>query len=60
MLDEDGGVLRGHLTHSQTLIVSESIPSTGSIPAIKSLGVGGWVSVSKSVPTCRLEVIMLL
>jgi hypothetical protein len=35
--------------HLQTLIVSESMPSMRSIPAIRSLGVGGWVSGNKSV-----------
>jgi hypothetical protein len=63
MLDKDGGVLRGRLTRSQTLIVSESMPSTRSSPAIKSLGVGGWVggwvSSSKSVSTYWLEVTTL-
>jgi hypothetical protein len=52
MVEDDVGVLRGRLTRSQTLIVSESMPSTRSIPAIRSLGVGGWVFVSRSVPTC--------
>jgi hypothetical protein len=50
MLEGDK-VLRGCLTRSQTVIVSESMPSTQSIPAIRSLGVGGWVSVNRSVPT---------
>jgi hypothetical protein len=49
MLDEDE-VLRGRLTRSQTLIMSESMPSTRSIPAIRSLGVGGWVFVNRFVP----------
>jgi hypothetical protein len=35
-------VLRGRLTHSQILIVSESMPSTRSIPAIRTLGVVGF------------------
>jgi hypothetical protein len=51
MLEGDE-VLRGRLMHSQTLIVSESIPSTRSIPVIRSLGVGGWVSGNRSVPIC--------
>jgi hypothetical protein len=42
MLEGDE-VMRGRLTRSQILIVSESMPSTRSIPAIRSLGVGGWV-----------------
>jgi hypothetical protein len=50
--EDDDGVLRGHLTHSQTLIVSEIMPSTRSSTAIRSLGVGGWVFVSRSFPTC--------
>jgi hypothetical protein len=45
---EDDVVLRGSLTRLQTLIVSESMPSTRSIPAIRSLGVGGWVSINRS------------
>jgi hypothetical protein len=40
VLDEDE-VMRGRLTHSQNLIVSEGMPSTRPIPAIRSLGVGG-------------------
>jgi hypothetical protein len=39
--------------------MSESMPSTRPIPAIKSLGVGGWVSVNRSVLTCSLEVTVL-
>jgi hypothetical protein len=45
--------------HSQTLIVSESMPSTRLIPAIKSLGVGGWVSDNRSVSVCWLVVTAL-
>jgi hypothetical protein len=41
---DDDDVLGGSLTRSQTLIVLESMPSTRSIPAIRSLGLGGWVS----------------
>jgi hypothetical protein len=51
------GVVRGRLTRSQTLIVSESMPSTRSIPAIRPLGVGGWVSVDRSVSICWLVVV---
>jgi hypothetical protein len=59
MLDDDE-VLRGSLTHSQIFIMSESMPSTQSIPAIRSLGVSGWVSVNRSVLICWLEVTALL
>jgi hypothetical protein len=41
------------------MIVSESMPSTRSIPAIKSLGVGGWVFARRFDPTCWLEVTAL-
>jgi hypothetical protein len=47
MLEVDE-VVRGRLTRSQTLIVSESMPSTRLIPAIRSLGVGGWVLTARS------------
>jgi hypothetical protein len=47
MMDGDE-VMRGHLMRSQNLIVLESMPSTRSILAIRSLGVGGWVSVNRS------------
>jgi hypothetical protein len=58
MLDGDE-VMRGHLTRSQILIVSESMPSTRSIPVIRSLGVGGWVSVNRSISICYLVVTAL-
>jgi hypothetical protein len=45
-------VTRGRLTRSQILIVSESMPSTRSILAIRSLGVGGWVSIYIYVLIC--------
>jgi hypothetical protein len=51
MLEGDE-VLRGRLTRLQILIMSESMPSTQSIPVIRSLGVGGWVSVNRSVLNC--------
>ena len=60
MLEDDVGVLRGSLTRSQTMIVSESMPSTRSSPAIRSRGVGGSVFASRSVPTYWLEVTALL
>jgi hypothetical protein len=44
---------------SQTLIVSESMPSTRLIPVIKSLGVGGWVSDNRSISICWLVVTVL-
>ena len=56
MRGEGGGVLRGRLTRSQTLIVSDSMSSTRSSPTIRSLGVGGWVFSSRSDLTCWLEV----
>jgi hypothetical protein len=58
MLEVDE-VMQGRLTHSQILIVSESMPSTRSIPAIRSLGVGGWVSDDKSVSICWSVVTVL-
>jgi hypothetical protein len=48
-------VLRGRLTHSQTLIVSESIPSTRSIPEIRSLGV-----VAKTIARVKLDQVNFL
>jgi hypothetical protein len=42
MMDDDDGVLQGCLTCSQILIVSGSMPSTRSIPAIK-FAKSGWV-----------------
>jgi hypothetical protein len=36
--------------------MSEGMSSTRSIPAIGSLGVGGWVFFDRSVSICRLEV----
>jgi hypothetical protein len=51
MLDGDE-VMRERLTCSQILIVSKSMASTRSIPAIRSLRVGGWDSVNRSVPIC--------
>jgi hypothetical protein len=41
------------------LIVLESMSSTRLIPAIRSLGVGGWVSINRSVPIYWLEVTAL-
>jgi hypothetical protein len=52
-------VVRGRLMRSQTLIVSESMPSTRLIPVIKSLGVGGWVSDNRSISICWLVVTVL-
>jgi hypothetical protein len=48
MLEVDE-VTRGRLTFSQILIMSESMPSTRSIPAIMSVGVSGWVSEDRFV-----------
>jgi hypothetical protein len=48
MLDGDE-VMRGRLTRSQTLIVSESMPSTQLIPTIRSLVVGGWVGFLQQI-----------
>jgi hypothetical protein len=48
MLDEHE-VLRGHLMRSQTLIVLESMSSTRLIPAVRSLGVGGWEFDDRSI-----------
>jgi hypothetical protein len=58
MLEVDE-VMRGRLTRSEILIVSESMPSTGSIPAIRSLGVGEWESDDRSVSICWSVVIVL-
>jgi hypothetical protein len=48
------GVGQGRLERSQILIVSEIISPTRSIPAIRSLGVGGWGFLDKSVSICWL------
>jgi hypothetical protein len=58
MLEGDE-VLRGRLMRSQTLIVLESMSSTRLIPAIRSLGVGGWDSNNRSVSICWSEVTAL-
>jgi hypothetical protein len=50
---------RGCLTRSQTLIVLESISLTRSIPVIRSLGVGGWVSFDRYVSICWWVVTVL-
>jgi hypothetical protein len=58
MLEGDE-VLRGRLMRSQTLIVLESMSSVRLIPAIRSLGAGGWDSDDRSVLISWSEVTAL-
>jgi hypothetical protein len=52
MWDEDGVALLERLTLSQILMVSASMLATRSNLVTRSLGVGVWVSISRSDSTC--------